>query len=47
MYVICHSGNENDAGLKRVAGLSWPVYGGNFIKNHLGVWQGDELLTGL
>ena len=47
LYVICHSGNETVAGLERLAGLSWPVYGGNFIKDPMGVRQGNELLAGL
>ena len=46
-YVICHSGNEKVAGLQRLAGLRWPVYGGNFIKDPMGVRQGNELLAGL
>ena len=46
-YVICHSGNEKVAGLQRLAGLRWPVYGGNFIKDPMGVWPGNELLAGL
>ena len=37
----------NVAGLQRVAGSSWPIYGGNFIKVPMGVWQGNELLAGL
>jgi len=47
LYVISHSGNEKVAGLSRLAGLRWPVYGGNFIKDPMGVWQGNELLAGL
>ena len=35
------------AGLQRVPGLSWPVYGGNFIKDPMGIRQGNELLAGL
>ena len=35
------------AGLERLAGLIWPVYGGNFIKDPMGVRQGNELLAGL
>ena len=35
------------AGLYRVAALSWPVYRGNFIKDPIGVRQGNELLAGL
>ena len=46
-YAIFHSGNEKVAGLQMMAGLSWPVYGGNFIKDPMGVWQGNELLAGL
>ena len=46
-HVICHSGNEKVAGLQRVPGLSSPVYGGNFIKDLMGVRQGNELLAGL
>ena len=42
LYVICHLGNEKVAGLQRVAGLSWLVYGGNFIKDPLGARQGNE-----
>ena len=34
-------------GLQRVTGLSLPLYGGNFIKDPMGVWQGNELLAGL
>ena len=30
-----------------MAALSWPVYRGNFTKDPMGVWQGNELLTGL
>ena len=30
-----------------LAGLRWPVYGGNFIKDPMGVRQGNELLAGL
>ena len=30
-----------------MAGLSCPVYRGNFIKDPMGVWQGNELLAGL
>ena len=44
-YVICHSGNEKVTGLSRLAGLRWPVYGGNFIKDPMGVRQGNELLA--
>ena len=47
MHVICHSGNEKVAGLQRVPGLSWLVYGGNFTKDPMGVRQGNELLAGL
>ena len=47
MYVVCHSGNEKVAVLQRVAGLSCSVYGGNFIKDLMGVWQGNELLADL
>ena len=47
LHVICHSGNEKVAGLQRVPGLSWPVYGGNFIKDPMGVPQGNELMAGL
>ena len=35
------------AGLQRVSGLSWPVYGGNFIEDPMGVRQGNELLASL
>ena len=34
-------------GLERLAGLSWPVYRGNFIKDPMGVRQGNGLLAGL
>ena len=46
-YVIFHLGNEKVAGLLRVAALRWPVYRGNFIKDSMGVRQGNELLAGL
>ena len=47
LYVNVHSGNHKVAGLERLAGLSWPVYRGNFIKDPMGVRQGNELLAGL
>ena len=36
---------EKVAGLQRVTGLDWPLYGWNFTKDHMGVWQGNELLA--
>ena len=47
MYVKVHSRYENVAGLERLAGLNWPVYRGNFIKDPMGVRQGNGLLAGL
>ena len=44
LYVNVHSGNHKVAGLERLAGLSWPVYGGSFIKDPMGVRQGNGLL---
>ena len=35
------------AGLQRVACLNWLHYRGNFIKDPMDVWQGNELLAGL
>ena len=38
---------EKVARLQRVPSLSWQIYEGNFIKDPMGVWQGNELLAGL